>query len=177
MELIRDLEKRNICLIDNDKKLLETLRLGAEFVICLYTDEPIVITQQTDEYLNKNLKQIMQNEYVFGNNLSYKKGNEIRWFSDQYCNMEDEEETNMVNRLILRDLEDQIQISYENPYLKKLGIKRSKNFIAFSPCGNGFYSKNVDSGLTFQDDIVQAFINTFRKKYNDSKKLVHKRNN
>lgn len=158
MELIRDLEKRKIYLVENDKTLLETGRCGAEFSLCLSGDEPIIISKEVDESLYINLKQILENKYAFYNHgFSYQEENKIVWFSDQYCDMEDLEETDRVNRLILEDLGEQIKISCQKPYDINHGIKSSEYFVAFSPCGNGFMSRNLNTDLTFQDDIIQAF--------------------
>ena len=176
MELKRDLDTKKIYLIDNGQKLLETGRVGAEFVIYLYTDNPITITQDLDEYLYSNLNQLLENEYVFANNgLSYKKDNMIVWFSDQYCDIEDEYEVSKVNRLILKKTEDGIQISYKNPFFEMYNIKRCHlNMVAFSPAGNGFYSRNINTGLSFQDDIFRAFYKTLLCEYDRTKKKIKK---
>lgn len=163
MELIRDLEKGKIYLVENGKTLLETGKAGAEFSLCLSGDEPIMISKEVDESLYINLKQILESKYVFCNHgFSYQEDNKIVWFSDQYCDMEDLEETNLVTRLILEDLGEQIKISCQKPYDINHGVKRSDYFVAFSPCGNGFWSENLDTGLTFQDDIVRVFYRILR---------------
>lgn len=76
---------------------------------------------------------------------------------EQYCDIEDENSTNMVNRLIIEKTDNKIKLSYENPFFKKFNIRKCDNVIAFSPCGNGFYSKNINTGLSFQDDIIMTF--------------------
>lgn len=169
MELKRNFEAQKIYLVEDEKVLLETGYIGAEFFISLSTEKPLVITKELDEYLYANLEQILANEYVFDSHcLSYKNANKIVWFSDQYCDPEDENQTNMINRLILEKMNGIIKINFENPFLKKYNIKRNGNIIAFSVCGNGFYSKNVNTGLTFQDDIVIAFSNTLKCKYKEA---------
>lgn len=176
MELIRNLKECNICLNDNDKKIFETNHIGAEFIFCLYTNEPIIITDNLDKYLYMNLMQIMDNEYIFDNNqLSYKLDNQIRWFSDQYCDIDDLRQTDKVDRLIIKRIDNTIQISCENPYFEKENIKKIRYIIAFSPSGNGFYSKNVNSGSSFQDDIIVAFKSTLTKEYNKAKMKVYKK--
>ncbi len=75
-------EKSKIYLIEKDKVLFETGYLGANFIVTLSTNDPIVITKELDKYLYLNLKDLLENEYVFdNNNLSYKEGNKIVWFS------------------------------------------------------------------------------------------------
>ncbi|MBQ8192719.1 MAG: hypothetical protein IJZ46_01430 [Bacilli bacterium] len=174
MELKRDVQNEKLYLIDNDKVLLETGRIGAEFVIHLYVNYPIVITKKLDEYLYINLKELLENKYVFFNNqLSYQIDNKIVWFSDCYCDIEDSEESDRVSRLIIEYIDVQIQISYTNPFYEKYNIDRDA-IIAFSPAGNGFYSRNINTGLTFQDDVAIAFYKTLVEDYVKSKKKVKK---
>lgn len=176
MELKRNLETKQIFLVDNENILLQTGKIGAEFIIYLYTDTEITITKELDEYLYMNLKQILENEYIFHeSNLSYKKNDTIIWFSEQYCDIEDKEQTDRVNRLIIKNIDNQIKISFENPYCKKYSIKRKQNIIVFSPCGNGLYSKNINTGLTFQDDIVYAFYKTLIYQYDNNGKALNKK--
>ena len=175
MEIKRDLENKNIYIIDNEQVLLHTGKLGAEFAIYLYTKNPIIITKELDECLYTNLNQLLENEYVFASNgLSYKKDNKIVWFSDGYCDMEDEEEKSRVSRLIIENIDNQIKISYSNQFYEKHNINRDA-IIAFSPAGNGFYSKNIDTGLSFQDDIIMAFYKTIKHEYSETKIKKRKR--
>lgn len=176
MELKRNLETNQISIVDNEEILLETGKIGAEFVIYLYTEKEIIITKELDEYLYINLKQILENKYVFhSSNLSYKNNDTIVWFSDQYCDIEKQEQTDRVNRLIIKKIDNQIKISFENPFYRKYDIKRKQNIIAFSPSGNGLYSKNINSGLTFQDDIVSAFYKTIIYQYDNNRKVLNKK--
>lgn len=169
MEVKRDLENKKIYIIDNGQIVLQTGRVGAEFAIYLYTESPIIITKELDECLYTNLNQLLENEYVFASNgLSYKKDNKIVWFSDGYCDIEDEEEKSRVSRLIIENIDNQIKISYSNTFYEKHNIKRDA-IIAFSPAGNGFYSKNIDTGLSFQDDIIMAFYKTINREYYKTK--------
>ena len=175
MELKRDLENKKIYIIDNDELLLQTGRIGAEFIISLYTKTPITITKELDEFLYLNLKGLLENNYFFNNApLSYQKENKIVWFSDCYCNIEDEEEISRISRLIIEEVDNQIELSYENSFYENYNIDRD-GVIAFSPAGNGFYSRNEKTGLTFQDDTVWAFYQTLVKEYVKPKKKVRKR--
>lgn len=161
MEIKKNISNRKLYIVEEDNVLLETDHVGGEFVICIRTHTPIAITKEIDEHLYANLKELFYNEYIFDSyGLSYQKDNIIVWFSDQYCDIESEKDRKRINRLILEDKGDEIQISFENPLLNELGRKKKNNFISFSPGGNGAFSKNINSGLTFQDDIVILFENT-----------------
>lgn len=170
MTTIKDLENNILYLIDNNEKVLETGYIGVEFVISVHTYKPIIITEEVDKCLYRNLLKIMNNEYIFNNNgLSYKLKNEIRWFSDQGCNIENEEETNRIDRIVIKKLNDVIQIVCENPYYEKESIIKSQYVIAFSPAGNGFYSRNLATDNTFQTDFIIAVYDSIDGKYPKNK--------
>lgn len=172
MEVKRDIQNKKIYLIDNDEILLETGKLGEEFIIHFHTKNKVIITKELDECLYLNLKGLLENNYFFRHSeLSYQIDNKIVWFSDCYCDIEDEEERSRVSRLIIENIDNQIQISYTNPFYEKYNIDRDA-IIAFSPAGNGFYSRNEKTGLSFQDDIVWAFYKTLIKDYVKPKKKV-----
>lgn len=175
MEIKRDVQNRKLYIVDNDEIILKTGRLGADFIIHFYTKNKVVITKELDEYLYLNLKGLLENNYFFNNDpLSYQTDNKIVWFSDCYCNLEDDYEISKISRLIIENKEDKIQLSYENPFYEKNNVNRD-GVIAFSPAGNGFYSRNEKTGLTFQDDIVWAFYQTLVKEYVKPKKKTRKR--
>ena len=168
------LKSKKLYIIDGDQVLLETGRVGAEFAIYLYTKNKVIITKELDECLYYNLKELLENSYIFGNNpLSYQTDNKIVWFADGYCNIEDEEEKAKISRLIIENIDNQIEISYSNPFYEKYNINRD-GITAFSPAGNGFYSRNEKTGLTFQDDIVYVFYKTLINDYVKPKKKVKK---
>lgn len=174
MEIKRDVQNKKIYIIENEQVLLETGRVGAEFAIYLYTKNKVIITKELDEYSYFNLKWLIENNYIFGNNpLSYQADNKIVWFSDGYCDIEDEEERSRISRLIIENVDNQIEISYSNPFYEKYNINRD-GIVAFSPAGNGFNSRNEKTGLTFQDDIIMAFYKILINDYVKTKKKVKK---
>ena len=172
MEIKRDIQNKKIYIVDNEQVLLHTGKLGADFIIHFYTKNKVIITKELDECLYFNLKELLENNYYFyHNDLSYQEENKIVWFSDCYCNIEDEEERSRIGRLIIEKINNQIELSYENPFYEKYNIKRD-GVIAFSPAGNGFYSRNEKTGLTFQDDVVWTFHRTLLNDYSKLKKRV-----
>ena len=174
MEIKRDIQNKKIYVVDKNEVLLETGCIGAEFIISIYTKNPIIITKELDECLYLNLKILLENNYFFSNSdLSYQTENKIVWFSDGYCDMDDEYERSRISRLIIENIDNQIQISYLNPFYEEYNLDRDA-IIAFSPSGNGFYSRNEKTGLTFQDDVVWAFYKTLVKDYVKPKKKVKK---
>lgn len=155
MNLIRDKENSKIQLIDNyGIKLLELGFLADEFVFIFYTTTPIVLSESNDEFLYSYLQEIMDSKYDFSNKFSRKKDNEIIWFSDQYCDLENENEITKINRLIIRKEENKFILSVYNPFFEKNRIRRSYSLIALSPAGNGSYNRNIMTGTSFQDDFI-----------------------
>lgn len=161
MQLVRNHDKLE--LYEEDIKLLEIMFIGAELVWIIYTNEPIVIPKDTDEYFYNNLNRIMENDYLFYNKLSSKSENEIIWFADKYCDLSNSKETDFVNRLIIKKENDNYIISVTNPYFEKNNITRVYNAVSFSPAGNGVWSLNKETNATFQDDMVTLYRNTLLK--------------
>lgn len=170
MKLERCLQKGKLYLLDDDgNTILETGIIGAEFVIAIYTDKPITITKELDKSLYENLNSLFENEYIFYRNLSFKDKNTITWVSDQSYDIDDVEQIQKVNRLIFEKNGEQIKLSGKNIFCQNNNISSKSFVIAFSPAGNGLYSKNVESGLSFQDDVVIAFNKTLRNEFNKPK--------
>lgn len=165
MTLIRDEEKMKLRIVDDDGIiLLEFGFFADEFICTFYTFDPVVITESVDESLYDCLQDIMNNKYDFSNKLSAKNDNEIIWFSDQYCDLDNDNETDKINRLIITKENDEFVFSVVNPFFERNGIRKSSAIIAFSPAGNGSFSRNLSTGSYFQDDIVNAFYNIMNRK-------------
>lgn len=165
MTLIRDEEKMKLRIVDDDGIiLLEFGFFADEFICTFYTFDPVVITESVDESLYDCLQDIMNNKYDFSNKLSAKNDNEIIWFSDQYCDLENEYETDKINRLTIKKEENKFVLFFDNPFFDKNTIKMSHAMVAFSPAGNGSYSRNLITNSSFQDDIIIAFHNIMNKK-------------
>lgn len=163
MNLVRKQDEYKLELYDEDIKLVEVKFIADELVWIVYTNEPIIINKEVDLFLYDNLEKLMSNHYLFFSNLSSKSESEIIWFSDGYCDLSNEEETDTINRLVIKKDEDNYIIRVTNPYFIKSNITRVYNVVSFSPLGNGIWSQNIDTGMTFQDDMVTLYQNTFYK--------------
>ena len=165
MELIRDLDNRKVRIIYNGELLLELGFTFDEFTYVFYTNEPILINNELDSDFFKSLNEIFDNDYYFSHKYSEKKDDTIVWLSDGYANIEDEFDCSLINRLIIKRIDDKIYLSVFNPYFVENNLEKDFNVISFSPAGNGFLSKNLKNGASFQDDIINAFWKTlFNKK-------------
>lgn len=63
----------------------------------------------------------------------------------------------------MRRKDNKIYLSAINPFCDKNNINKEIKVVSFSPAGNGFLTKNLETRLTFQDDIINAFQMTLFK--------------
>lgn len=141
---------------NNDLVLIEMFYLADEFIWILKSCD-IVISNDDEFYFE--LEKIMNNNYTFDNKYMFKNNELLIWLSDQYCDIDNEEEVNKINRLIIKKEEDRFVISVSNPYMESLNINGKNHVICFSPMGNGYYSRNLESGLSLQDDFCLMYQN------------------
>jgi hypothetical protein len=165
MKLVRNDDKKNIILYDeNNNRMLELGFWTDEFIWKIYSNQEIILTRD-DELFYDNLNNIMGCQYIFSyDGLCSKIQNEIIWFSDEYCDISDKKSTDRVNRLIIKKDGDSFKIKAINPFLSKLGIDKNLYTIIFSPAGNGQYTKNINTGTSFQDDMVNLYLNIYNSK-------------
>lgn len=172
MKIVRDVEKKEIRLVDNEDILFSMSFFFDEFVWCFYTDSDILITRELDSDFYDNLNSLMNGKYIFNNNgLSSLDNNKLIWFSDQTCDFEDIDSTDRISRLVIERDSDSFRLFMFNPFYENNEIKRSK-MVSFSSMGNGYFTRNILTNSTFQDDIV---LNLFWKSlYKDNKQYVKK---
>lgn len=172
MKIVRDIEKKELRLVEKDEVLFSMNFLFDEFVWSFYTESVVEIDRDTDSEFYDNLDSLVSGKYVFGNNgLSSLENDKLVWFSDQYCNFDDEDSIDRISRLVIEKDNGSFRISMINPFYERIGIKRSK-MVSFSPMGNGYFTRNILTNSTFQDDVV---INLFWKSlYKDNKQYVKK---
>ena len=145
-------------IINNNDKTLEMKFISDEFVWLLNTDE--IIIDYNIGMFYEELNAVMNNDYIFDGNIPcYKDKNKLVWLSDQYCDVSDEESLSRVNRLIIERKGSSFLIKIYNPFFEENNIKRSYYVISFSPLFNGYYSRNIESGLSLQDDFCLMYQN------------------
>lgn len=143
--------------IVDDKIIIQMYYVGDEFVWILHSKNIVI---NNDSELYNELCNIMNNNYIFQDNIpSFKKFDMLVWLSDQYCDVDDIESINRVNRFIIKKLNDSFLISVSNPFCEENNINKNSYLVSFSPLFNGFYSRNLDSGLTLQDDFCMMYHN------------------
>ena len=126
-----------------------------------------VITITEDMELFNLLKSIMSQQYIFNDNCilkSYKNSNKLVWYSDCYYNPDDEWSRNSVSYLTIDFLDGIYKLRCINPLNQMIGREDSSHVIAFSPAGNGVFTRNIKTGLTLQDDFVLMIYQELLKK-------------
>ena len=121
----------------------------------------IIITDDMEIF--EPLKQLMSQQYIFNEDeilKSYKNHNKLVWYSDCYYNPDDEWNRNSVSYLIIEYIDDIFKIKCIKPLDEMINRKDKSHVIVFTPLGNGKYTKNIKTGLTFQDEFV---INVYQK--------------
>jgi hypothetical protein len=149
------IDNSKIAFLDkNDHEIMYIDYSTDECVWYFHSDEPIIITEETE--LFKLLSQFMEQKYLFYNTdfKNYKDENKLIWYSDCYYNPDDEWSKNSVSYLNIEFNKNHFKIYSIKPLDKMINRPNKSHCIAFSPLGNGRMNKNIETGLTLQDDFV-----------------------
>ena len=135
--------------------------LADEYVWRFNTSNVITITEDAELY--ESLIYMMQQQYTFNDDSvlkNYKDKNKLIWYSDCYYNPDSEYSVKSVSYLTIEYIDGVFKIWCTKPLDKIMDRKSNFYAIAFSPLGNGQYSKNNLTGLTLQDEFV---LNVYHK--------------
>lgn len=142
-----------------------------ECIWYFYTDNIIKITKDMELY--SLLDEFMKQDYIFNNDTlkNYKDKTKLIWYSDCYYNPDDEWSINSVSCLNIERKDDCFKI-WCTKKLDEMIDRANKTYgICFSPSGNGKYSKNLNTGLSLQDDfIILIYQNLLKNKTRTLKK-------
>ena len=141
-----------------------------------YFSDSNEITITNDMELFEPIKELMQQQYVFNEDeilKSYNSDNKLIWYSDCYYNPDDEWSRNSVSYLTIEYIDGVFKLKCTKPLDNMVDRAVSSHVIAFSPLGNGKYTKNIESGLTLQDDFVIMVYQELLKK--EKVKELHKK--
>ena len=122
------------------------------------------------------IKELMLQQYTIcdsGVLISYKDKDKLVWFSDCYYDPDDKWSRNSVSYLTIVYESNIIRLNCIKPLDKMLERKDKSHVIVFSPLGNGKSTKNVNSGMTLQDDFVTKVYQELLKK--EKVKELHKK--
>ena len=140
-----------------------------------YFNSSEVVTIAEDSLLFEPIKNIMSQQYEFDDNEvlhSYKDDNKLVWYSDCYYNPDDEWSKKSVSYLTTEFIDGVYKLKCTKPLDEIIDRKNKSHVIVFSPLGNGRYAKNIETGLTLQDDFVQQIYQKLLK--NEKVRKLHK---
>lgn len=148
------IDKSKISFYENECELFNFNFIGDEFVLVMNTNKIIEIDE--NEELYELLNRLFAQNYDFGENFlnDRKSNNELVWHSDCYYNPNDDLSLNSISCLYITFDSKKYNIWCERPIDKILGKTKSNYCICFSTMGNGRYSRNIETGLSLQDDFV-----------------------
>lgn len=109
-----------------------------------------------DMELHSLLTDFMNNDYLFYQShlQSSKNGDSLAWFSDCYYNPDDEWSVASVSCLHIQECNGSFDIWCTKELDNMIDRADKSHCICFSPCGNGIYNKNLNTGSTLQSDFV-----------------------
>jgi hypothetical protein len=165
MNIIRNLEKGSIIFMDlTGDKILEMTFFNDEFVWMITGKKEVIVTKE-DELFYDGLNNIMNNEYKFLYDELFKKTeDELIWFSDGPCDMENKRSTDKINRLRIKKEGEVFKLRPFNPYFEKIGVNPDIYTITFTPGGNGHYAMNVRTRRYLQADIINIYLDLCNSK-------------
>ena len=118
------------------------------------TNEIIRITEDMELY--SLIDNFMNEDYIFNNGVlkNYKDKNKLIWYSDCYYDPDDEWSVESVSCLNIERKDNYFNIWCTKKLDQRIDRIDKTYCIAFAPAGNGVFSRNINTGLTLQDDVV-----------------------
>ena len=168
-KVIRD---KTIYFYDDEDNEIMYIDQSTDECIWFFNSEKVVdITKDMELY--DLLDNLMNNDYQFCDDIlsNYKDSNKLIWYSDCYYNPEDEFSLASVSCLNIERKDSCIKIWCTKKLDELIDRKHKTYGICFSPAGNGKYSKNLNTGLTLQDDFVT---HVYQPLFNRNKVMLKK---
>ena len=123
MDIIKDKKNREIFIVDNNEVLMKLFFVPSYFV-CDFSEKvsvnnPVIINKEVDEYLYNNLSWLMNQNYFFEHEYSYKNDNQLVWLSEHCFDMSDEFELDNTPRFVLDKDNEIFKIYCLRPFFEK----------------------------------------------------------
>ena len=159
---------------ENDEEIMYIDHTTDECIWFFNSDR--LVTINLDDELYELLNNLMDNTYQFINNdlICFKDQNKLIWYSDCYYNPDDEWSMQSVSCITIERKDKCFEIKPSKKLDEKINRKNKIYGICFSPAGNGKYSKNINTGLTLQDDFVTLIYHKLLENKKELKKIIRK---
>ena len=148
-------ENNNIYFYDNnDCEIMYMDHSLDECIWYFYSDDVILVTPDMELY--SVLDNFMNQGYIFGDELlkNYKDKNKLIWYSDCYYNPDDEWSVESVSCFNIERIDNYFNVWCTKKLDERINRTNKTYSIAFAPLMNGVFSRNINTGLTLQDDVV-----------------------
>jgi len=146
-----------------------------EFSSLVFPDKPIVLSQEENDVFYNNIKWLMCQSYSFPHEYSLKLDDKLIWLSEHCFDLDNKLERDVTPRLIIEKKEDNFIIYFNKPFLDEQKLQYNGAMISFAPAGNGYFTKNLVTQGSLQDDFVKVFQYTLKnKKIVSDKSLTRK---
>ncbi len=145
---------------DNNKDIMSIGFLSDECVWQFFSSD--IVSVSKDNELFSLLEELMQQQYIFYNEdlIDYKDDNKLVWYSDCYYDPDDEWSINSVSFLTIEKNDNSFLIYVTKPLDSVIKRVSKYHSIAFSPLGNGKTNRNIETGMTLQDDFVNIIFHS-----------------
>lgn len=157
---------------DSGETIMSLCYMDDEFVWYFRNSNIIKVTSDMNIY--SGLEYIMNQDYEFSSEglRNLKTRDKLIWYCDCYYNPNDELSIKRVSYLTIERKENAFYLKCIKPIYEELNITNRYHVIAFSPAGNGSYSKNINTGSTLQDDIAIKLYHNIKKEFSKKKVLI-----
>jgi len=148
------IKDKTVYFYDDNNNLIMYIDYSTDELIWYFnTNEVIKITEDMELY--SLISNFMNQEYIFNNELlqSYKDKNKLIWYSDCYYNPDDEWSVESVSSLNIERKDNYFNVWCIKKLYERINKKEKTHCIGFSPLMNGVFSRNINTGLTLQDDF------------------------
>ena len=115
----------------------------------------LIVLVILDKFINRGLNDELLK--------SYKDKNKLIWYSDCYYNPDDVWSVESVSCLNIERKDNYFNIWCTKKLDERINRSHKTYSIAFSPLMNGVFTRNINTGLTLQDDVVTMIYQTLLK--------------
>ena len=150
------IENKRVYFYDDNNNLIMYLDHSIDDCIWYFdTNEIIKITEDMELY--PLISSFMDQDYTFNDGIlkNYKDKNKLIWYSDCYYNPDDEWSVKSVSCLNIERIDNYFNIWCIKKLDEIIDRKNKTYGIAFAPAGNGVFSRNINTGLTLQNDFIR----------------------
>lgn len=123
--------------------------------IWFFNSSDEIIVGEEDELYNF-LEFLMNQRYTFDEGLlrCHKSDNELLWYSDCYYDPDNKWSVDNVSYLTIVKEDKTFKLKCTKPLYDIVKRNKETHCICFSPMGNGRLTRNIETGMTLQDDFV-----------------------